>query len=639
MSLAEADRHIDAGLEHNPRELELLSLSATARFLAGDAAGLERVEHQVLGHNPSYSGLYRIIGDYADWEHRYDELVELMRKALRIDDQDAKARAQLGLNLIRAGRDAEGVAELRRAFDEDPFNIRVHNTLRLYEETIPQEYVTAHHGPFRIRYHKQQRALLERYVPELLDRAWTQMTAAYGVVPETPLGVELYAEPESFAVRTSGLPRVPIQGVCFGRTLAVMTPGQQPLNLGMTLWHELAHVFHIHLSHSRVPRWFTEGLAEDETTRARPEWRREHDLELYEAMRQARLPAIDQMNRAFTHARDMDDMATAYYASGKVVQMLRERYGMARVAQMIRLWGQGLRTEQVLERGLSVPQQKLDRQFRQWLARDLSRYRGQFLPPRAHGLFQKAKREAARARQDPRAQAVWVLELLGAEKLRSAHRVISKARSRYPRSAEVLWASAKVEAAHERWAAAEEVLRRLLGLRHDGYAIQLELAKLRLARGDPASAVAALQAAHEFDVQQAEPIRKLAAMAAERKDEEGVLRWLRKLASLEQTDPGVYRELLRRLVARKLYDEACEVAEAAVYVDMTGLETHLLFAEALQAQGSGARALYELESAALCSGPPALVAEAHERLARAYEARGDRRKATMTRHKLEALRP
>ena len=36
----------------------------------------------------------------------------------------------------------------------------------------------------------------------------------------------------------------------------------------MTLWHELGHVFPIQMSKNHVPRWFTEGLTEYETTRA-----------------------------------------------------------------------------------------------------------------------------------------------------------------------------------------------------------------------------------------------------------------------------------------------------------------------------------------------------------------------------------
>jgi hypothetical protein len=49
----------------------------------------------------------------------------------------------------------------------------------------------------------------------------------------------------------------------------------------MVLTHELAHVFAIQLSRSRVPRWFTEGLSEVETARLRPEWTRHDDAALY----------------------------------------------------------------------------------------------------------------------------------------------------------------------------------------------------------------------------------------------------------------------------------------------------------------------------------------------------------------------
>lgn len=633
--LSEADRHLDAGLRHNPRDLELLSLRATARFLADDAAGLRDAERKVLEHNPAYSGLYRIMGDYADWEHRYDELVELMRQALRIDDRDARARGQLGLNLIRAGKEAEGLAELRTAFDEDPFNVRVHNTLGLYEETISKEYVTAEQGLFRIRYHVDQRALLERYVPALLERAAAEMSATYGVTPPDPLGVELYAEPNSFAVRTSGLPQVPIQGVCFGRTLAVVTPGQQPLNLGMTLWHELAHVFHIRSSKSRVPRWFTEGLAEDETTQARPEWRREQDLDLYEALQAGRLPAIDQMNRAFTHARDMQDMATAYYASSKVLQMLRERFGMPRVARMIELWGQGLRTAEVLERGLSVSAQELDRQFRAWLERHLARYEVQYIPPRSRGALEEAKRAASRSPGDARAQAILGLEQLAAGNADTARRTVSRARARHPRSADLLWASARIETQSERWTAAEARLRQMRALGFDGYPVRMAAAELWHQKGDRARTLEALQAAHRFDPEQSEPLHRLVAFADTKED---ALVWLRKLAEIEQHDPGVYRALLRRLVAHKLYEEACQVGEAAIYADMNGLETHLLFAEALGARGLRDRALFELESAALCSGPSALVLEAHTRLGEAYRARGLRDRALAVERKLELLR-
>ena len=92
---------------------------------------------------------------------------------------------------------------------------------------------------------------------------------------------ELYGDPHDFAVRTVGLPAIGVAGVCFGRVITSQAPTNHAFNWGMVLAHELAHVFAIELSRSRVPRWFTEGLSEVETARLRPEWTRHDDTALY----------------------------------------------------------------------------------------------------------------------------------------------------------------------------------------------------------------------------------------------------------------------------------------------------------------------------------------------------------------------
>ena len=72
----------------------------------------------------------------------------------------------------------------------------------------------------------------------------------------------------------------------------------------MVLAHELAHVFSLQLSRSRVPRWLTEGLAELETARLRGEWRRQADLELAAAFAAGKLPSLgDPVARLRQRAR------------------------------------------------------------------------------------------------------------------------------------------------------------------------------------------------------------------------------------------------------------------------------------------------------------------------------------------------
>jgi hypothetical protein len=67
--------------------------------------------------------------------------------------------------------------------------------------------------------------------------------ARYGFTPEGPVSIELYATAEHFSVRTSGVPEIGVQGVCFGRVVTALSPRGGPFNWAQIVWHELAHVF------------------------------------------------------------------------------------------------------------------------------------------------------------------------------------------------------------------------------------------------------------------------------------------------------------------------------------------------------------------------------------------------------------
>ncbi len=632
-----AAQRISEGLAQNPGNLELLSLRAAERFLADDPAGVEAAKAAVFSVNPQFSQLYSIVSEFADWEHRYDEIVRMMKAAVALDSEDGVAYGELGLNLIRAGDDANGVAALTRAFALDPYNVRVFNTLNLYDRTIPREYVTVEHPPFRIRYRKDERDILDRYVPPLLDKAWAHMVKAYGFTPETPIGVELYAERENFGVRTGGLPETAIQGVCFGRTLAAMSPKNESFNLGMTLWHELSHVFHIQLSKSHVPRWFTEGLAEYETIIARPEWAREQDPDLYQALRANRLPAVANMTRAFTRAEELNDVATAYYASSQILVSWAESYGMPKLDEMLRSWGKGERTSQVLQTTLGKPPEQLDREFREFAEKKLVRYTTQFVPNTRSGPLPFAEEATKREPSSARAHTTLALALTHVGHAEQAKAELARALALDPKFADARFLDAEMTA-HEDPPHAVAALRGLIADGHDGYSVEMLLAQT-LGANDEANAVAALRAATRLDPTQAAPEYALADFADKKGDLPGELEALRVLAQLEQHEPRVYQRLLRHLIENGSYEEAVKVGEAAIYADVEGLETHLLFAQALNETHQRERAQFELESAVLCDGKPEDQAEAHARLAESYLAGGQRREAAKQAKLARALDP
>ncbi len=615
MDLSACEAAITQGLAVNPNDLELWSLRAAAKFLGDDRAGYEQAKRETFARNPEFSRFYAIVGDYAEWEHRYDDIAAMMREAVQLDPEDGKAWAALGLTLQRGGDETAGLDALRKAWRLDHFNVRVFNTLNLYEQTIPAQYETGTENVFKVRYPKDEKAVLERYVPRMLSEAWGSMKGRYNFVPTTPVQVELYSTREQFSVRTSGLPNIGIQGVCFGRVVAAMSPRSEPFNWGNVVWHELGHVFAIQLSKSHVPRWFTEGLSEYETIARRPEWQRELDPELYLAIRAGRLPGAADMNRAFTHASDGNDVTVAYYAASQMLVFTVEQFGMPKVDEALKLWGQGVRTPDVIQRAFGVSASDYDARYRAWELQKLSRYQSQFLFDDHPKPLDDARSAVQAAPRDARAHAELALAFLHAHKGDEAKHEVSEAIRLDPNQATAHFLAFKLAEHDKDLAGAAQHLAAIQRSGADGYVVQMGLAELAGAKHDKPAVRAALEAAARFDPTQSDPLRGLFDLAGEDKRDADALDALRKLARLEQHDRRVWRTLLARLVEQKSWDEARRVGESAVFVDVESASMHTNYARALAALGQHDKALFELGSAVLCNAPSKELAAAHAFLA------------------------
>lgn len=604
LSIAAADEHLAHGLSHNPRDLPLLSMKAAVRFLAEDPEGFERIVERVHELSPGYSEIFRVVGEYAEWEHRYPDIEKLMRRAVRLDREDGRARSLLGLTLVRSGSDAAGVVELRRAFELDPYNVRVLNTLDLYEKTIPENYIETRSGPFAFRFPKDEAPLLERYVPALLEEAHAQMVARYGFTPTPPIGIEIYESHDQFAVRTSGLPDTAIAGVCFGRKLATVSPIGAPGNLGMTLWHELAHVFHIGLSENRVPRWLTEGLAEWETAQRGVGWSREMDLELYRALRERELPGLGSMSRAFTHARRMSDVANAYYASGQLAEWIVETRGEKMARDLLTEFGKKKLPPDVVPPLLGAPFAELDDQFRAHMDKKLERFDSQLVSEEPHLDKSEVMSALKKDPKDYTARFHQALLFLSEGNLKKADAQLNRLlKEKF--DAQVALAHTRLLLAIEEKKKARATLGDLIQRGHDGFEVRMILGRLDLAGAAQEEALSHFNQAVTFDPLAAEPWSILAALHHKSGDQEKELRALQNWASLSEHEITVHRRLVHLLIEMKMYEEAKRAGELAIWADLAGFETHRLYGLALFRSGETARAEFEFESALLCPATPA----------------------------------
>jgi cellulose synthase operon protein C len=618
--------HLDRALAVDPHDLEALSVRAAARLIAGDASGFARAERAVLDRHPTYARMYTTIADYADWEHLYGEIVTLADRAVRLDPKDGLAHATLGINLMRIGQEERGLEALREAWRRDRFNVQVYNTLNLYDDVIPTQYEEVKAPPFVFRMHREERAMLERYVPRLLRSAYADMKRRYGFTPERPIRFELYGDPEHFAVRTTGLPRLGVQGVCFGKVVTAISPRGGPFNWGQITWHELAHVFHLQLSNHRVPRWFTEGLAEYEAFLARPEWKREMEHTLWQALQGGRLPKVALMNRAFTHASSPDEMMTAYYASSRVVQYIAERYGMPKVVRMLRAWGQAQTTDQVVQGVLGVDLDTLDRDFRTHLAEVLGARASDFAVDFARFTDLGPLEEAAQGRpEDAEAQATFAVGLVVAgrqeEGITRARRAVTLAPNQ-PLARFLLARLALVRKEPEEAAAH---LKRIVTGGVDGYEVRLLLARAYLALEDPTRARAELEAATKVDADRPEAWTGLLGLAGKQGDEDLRLTALRRIARIEEHDRSAVRALLPLLAQHGRHADLVTYGEMALLVDPLHADTHRWLAEGYLHTGRSKEALFELDSALLAR--PDSPGPIHLARARAHVALGNRAEA------------
>jgi tetratricopeptide (TPR) repeat protein len=527
----------------------------------------------------------------------------MAREALRLDPEDELAHATLGMNLLRAGDEINGRKALQEAWKRDRFNVHVFNMLNLYDHVIDKSYEAFTAAPFALRMHRSERVVLEPYLGPMLTRAYEDMRKRYRFTPEGPLRVELYDEPEHFSVRTTGLPNVGVQGVCFGKVITAISPRAGAFNWGQITWHELAHVFHLQLSKNHVPRWFTEGLAEYETMIARPEWRREEDYDLWLAFRQDRVPRLSDLNRAFTQARTPAALMTAYYASARAVVYLVERFGFDKVAPMLSAWGRGQRTPDVFSSVLGVEVARLDEEFRAHEKRRLARFDDDFFVDFSRYEDLPALRAAAeRAPTSASAQAELGLGLLVADDFEGARQAISRALARDPRNVLARFAATRVSLERGDAENAVRNLRAIVDQGVDGYILRVLLARGELAAGRNDLARSEAERAIALDPEQLEAYRILLDVAGKLGDEAVGRRVLRAIADLDQHDRVANLALLAALRGSKEWSELVKVGERALYIDPAEWRVHAWFAEALLETKAPQRALFELDRA-LALGP------------------------------------
>ncbi len=525
-----ASEDVDRALTVNPRSIEAMTVRAGLQYLRGDQAGFAATRRRVLEENPAYAEFFATLAELSVRNRLYAEAVAFAREAVAVDSISWRAHALLGINELRIGAMREGRAHLDRAFAGDPFDAWTKNTLDLLDTLQTYDEIGSNRFTFAID--GKESGLLALYVAPVAEEAYERFASRYGFRPQVPVRVEIYPDHQDFSVRTVGLTGFGALGVSFGPVIAMDSPSARDpgeFHWAATLWHEIAHTFHLGLSAHRVPRWFTEGLAVWEERRAQPGWGDRVDPGFLLAFKEGRLHPVSALNNGFVRPAYPEQLLHSYYQASLVCDMIAQEHGPEALAAMLRAYRDGRDSDDVIRSVLGVDPSSFDRRFDAWMR---ERFAGPLAALASAGPVAGAGGHArgdleGRARRDPddfAAQLAMGQLLLDGGQARAAIPYLERAKRLFPEfagrgSPYLLLARAHRDEGDLKAVASE--LRAVTALNAQHYRPLLELAEVEERLGNAAAAADALERAIMVYPLEIAPHRRLAELA------EGVRNWAR----------------------------------------------------------------------------------------------------------------
>ncbi len=559
-----AMKTIDRALAINPNSVEARALRGAIFYATDRKTELEAETKRALAINPKAGVFFETLAHFAVNKRRYADSVVFGTRAVELSPTLWRARTELGIQLLRVGKTAEGRVELEKTFAGDPFNVWAKNTLDLLDSM--KDYVDTVRGPFLIKTSPDETGVIAPYAADLIEEAHKKLTAKYKFTPAAPISVEIFENHDDFAVKALGLPGLGALGVCFGQTIAMDSPSARDageFNWGGTLWHEYMHVITLQMTDYKIPRWFSEGLSVFEERRARPGWGDDWSVETVKAFTDGRFVKIVDLDAAFTRPKSPDGVGLAYFQASQVCEFVEEKFGFETILKMLAFYKEGAKDTDVLQKALQLAPEKFDQTFNEYL----------------------------RAKMKDR------IEALGSGPVKTGND---------PKQAKV-------------------ILETLLKTRTNDFFALLRLGTIYKEEGDKVKAVEFLKRAAEafpYFGGEGNPYSQLAEIYEAQGKKAEALAALESWTKYNETNADAYKRLAKLKMELNDRAGALHTIFTSFYISPFDAALHKLAGDAYLEQGSLADAVREFR--VVVSLEPANPADAHYDLARALEAKGDK---------------
>jgi tetratricopeptide (TPR) repeat protein len=629
--VAEATKEVDLALGVNPWSQGALGRQLACLYLTLAEKEAAELEQRVRAQRPKPGVFFATAGELLEQRRRFGVAEGLLRKAIESAPHLANPRNDLGMLLMRVGREDEARQVFTEAFEIDPFHVRVSNMRKVLTHLESYQVLQSEH--YELKVSGDQDGLLGPYMLEFLESIHPSLCERFGYEPPGRTKIEILKSHAWFSARVVGLPSIGTVGACTGDVVALASPQGLPqgYNWARVLAHEVTHVITLQQTKYAIPHWYTEALAVQSEGYPRPQvW----NQLLAERVPKRDLLNLDTINHAFVRPKTPLDWQMAYCQAQQYAEYMQERFGADSLSKLLGAYRDGMPTEVAIRALFSVSKEDFEKGYVAYLDKVVAGLRTG--PARVERSFAEAERAYQADPKNPDLAADLALHYLKRDKARRARELADQALSASPEQPVALYTLAKMEWSIGKPAEALRILEPAVAKNTKDEMLLDLLAAIRIDQKDFAAAAELYRAAHEQDPYRQKWVEGLVKVYLKQNDEAALVPMLEKLARMD-ADNGTARQKLAEIAfGKKDWPVAARWAREAMHVSIQPMELHQILGQASREMKDWPTAIREYEVIRKLS-PDSLV-DATE-LVRLYLAAGEKEKARTLLDELKAKHP
>jgi tetratricopeptide (TPR) repeat protein len=487
---------------------------------------------------------------------------------------------------MRMGREKEARDLLNKAFDNDRFNIRVSNTLKVLKHL--DKYTTLNTAHFELRFDPKNDEALAHYMADYLEGIYDDLAKKFDYRPKGPILVEVFNNHEMFSGRVVALPDLHTIGACTGTMFAMVSPNgkgiRKAFNWGRVLRHEMVHIFNLEQTNFLVPHWYTEGLAVVNEGYPRPQiW----NQLLVERVPAGDLMDLENIDLGFIRPKSPLEWNMAYCQSNLYVLYMKEKYPSYSDGAMLAAFREGLDSGSAIAKVCKVDKAQFEKGYREYLNGVVQSIKGK---PVAKAMTLKELKEAhEKDPNDADISAQLGEKLVRTDKV-EARKLIEKVletKKNHP-LATVVKAKLLLQAGDAE--GAKSLLESALDKSNPEPKLLLELGNLSYEANDFAKAADLYEQGRKVEPYDSEWLTRLAKVHAQTGDKEKQIAVLKDLVPTDADDLEHRKRLARLLADTGKAADAEKYAREALEIDIRDKETREILLKALADQKKDAEA-------------------------------------------------